>query len=85
MAVASSLLWVMGGCHTPVVVVYLEEKPHTPENEPALLLAFRHFSMWLYLARLMPLVAEGKFAVLAGSKYIAGEILQHDEEHHTRN
>ena len=24
MAVASSLLWVMGGCHTPVVAAYLD-------------------------------------------------------------
>ena len=77
MTVANSLLWVMGGCHTPVVLVHREAtKPHTldHDDEGMLLLVFRHFSTWVYLTRLMPMVvAEGKFDALSWSKYIAGD------------
>ena len=79
-AVANSLLWDIGGFQIPVEVAegmwYREVEPQTgcgfgAGAWPVFELSARR--MELYLARLMPLADEGKFATLARLKYIKGD------------
>jgi hypothetical protein len=81
MAVANSQLWDMGGFQIPVEVAEgmwsCEVEPHTGCGFGAggwpVVFELSARRVELFLARLMPLADEGKFAMLARLKYIKGD------------